>query len=181
MKTLNNRTIDDHGLVALTIEGAMEMLYQGNTDFSDFSIEDCEEASIYNTLEREESGLDRDPDEIEIYKPLDVSVEEFDEKMQSIWVTPEPYASLDIPSYLLNLCSNSKERLRVNDELKLFEERKMIPVLKALVWLVAVMREHKIVWGVGRGSSCSSFCLYLIGVHKVNSLKYNLNIRDFLK
>ena len=42
------------------------------------------------------------------------------------------------------------------------------------------MGENKIVWGVGRGSSVSSYILYLLGVHKVNSIKYGLNITDFL-
>jgi DNA polymerase III alpha subunit len=43
------------------------------------------------------------------------------------------------------------------------------------------MRENKIVWGVGRGSSVASYVLYLIGIHKINSLKYNLDINEFLR
>jgi DNA polymerase III alpha subunit len=43
------------------------------------------------------------------------------------------------------------------------------------------MRKNKIVWGVGRGSSVASYVLFLIGIHKVNSLKYNLDIKEFLK
>ena len=43
------------------------------------------------------------------------------------------------------------------------------------------MRKNNIVWGVGRGSSVSSYVLFLMGVHKVDSMKYNLDIKDFLK
>jgi len=34
---------------------------------------------------------------------------------------------------------------------------------------------------VGRGSSVASYCLYLLGVHKINSLKFDLDIKEFLK
>ena len=57
----------------------------------------------------------------------------------------------------------------------------MIEVLKYLKYLVDTMRQHKILWGVGRGSSVASFCLYLLGVHRINSLKYNLDITEFLR
>ena len=54
-------------------------------------------------------------------------------------------------------------------------------VLKFLVYLIDIMRSNNIVWGVGRGSSVSSYVLYLLGVHKVDSIKYGLDITDFLK
>ena len=41
------------------------------------------------------------------------------------------------------------------------------------------MRKHELVWGVGRGSSVARYVLYLLGVHKVDSLKYNLDIKEF--
>ena len=50
-----------------------------------------------------------------------------------------------------------------------------------LKYLVDTMREHNIVWGVGRGSSVASYCLYLLGVHKINSIKFELDIKEFLK
>jgi DNA polymerase III alpha subunit len=43
------------------------------------------------------------------------------------------------------------------------------------------MREKDIVWGVGRGSSVASYVLYLIGVHKIDSLFFDLDIEDFLR
>ena len=41
------------------------------------------------------------------------------------------------------------------------------------------MREKNIIWGVGRGSSVSSYILYLIGVHRINSIKYELDYKEF--
>ena len=66
-------------------------------------------------------------------------------------------------------------------ELLLFQERDMFDLLKYLKYLVDTMRENNIIWGVGRGSSVSSFVLYLIGIHKINSLYYDLSIEEFLK
>ena len=47
--------------------------------------------------------------------------------------------------------------------------------------LVDVSKENNIVLGVGRGSSVASYILYLLGIHKVDSLAYNLDIKEFLK
>jgi len=66
-------------------------------------------------------------------------------------------------------------------ELTEFETRNLFPVLRILIYIIDTMRKHKLVWGVGRGSSVASYVLYLLGVHKVDSLKYNLDIKEFLK
>ena len=66
-------------------------------------------------------------------------------------------------------------------ELTMFEERGLFPVIQILIYIIETMRKHKLVWGVGRGSSVASYVLYLLGVHKVDSLKYNLDIKEFLK
>ena len=70
---------------------------------------------------------------------------------------------------------------RVQSELVLFRQLNMIPLLKYIKYLVDTMRENKVVWGVGRGSSVASYVLYLIGVHKIDSIKYELDINEFLK
>jgi len=79
------------------------------------------------------------------------------------------------------LCSSDAELQRVGQELMLFQERNMFNLLRYLKYLVDTMRTHNIVWGVGRGSSVSSFVLFLIGVHRINSLYYDLSIDEFLK
>jgi DNA polymerase III alpha subunit len=63
----------------------------------------------------------------------------------------------------------------------LYDERHLEPVLQLMIFLVDTFRKNKIVWGVGRGSSVASYCLYLIGVHRINSLRYGLDIGEFLK
>lgn len=94
---------------------------------------------------------------------------------------PERFKQIDIPEHLLSLVQTSQERERVEHELALFEARNLYPVLQLMIYIVDTMRKHNVVWGVGRGSSVASYCLYLLGVHKVDSIKYNLDIREFLK
>jgi len=75
----------------------------------------------------------------------------------------------------------SKEWNRTYEELEAFDERGMFPLLQYMIYLVDFMRENNIVWGVGRGSSVASYVLYLIGVHKINSIKYDLDWHEFLR
>lgn len=115
------------------------------------------------------------------YSPLDISVEEFDNINQSNWLMPEKYKTMDIAKFVLDQCKNEEELQRAGTELLLFQQREMFMLLRYLKYLVDTMRENNIVWGVGRGSSVASFVLFLIGVHKINSLYYDLSITEFIK
>lgn len=109
------------------------------------------------------------------------SVTEFDEKNQSEWFLPEEYKSIDIAQWILNQCNSEAELQRAGEELIMFQQRDMFMHLRYFKYLVDVMRKNNIVWGVGRGSSVASFVLFLIGIHKINSLYYDLSIDEFLK
>lgn len=69
---------------------------------------------------------------------------------------------------------------RVVQELELYHERGLGDILRACIHIVNKLRAQGVVWGVGRGSSVASFVLYLIGVHDVDSVKYGLDIHEFL-
>jgi len=109
------------------------------------------------------------------------SVEEFDQDNQSDWWMPEECKTLDIAEWVLAQCNGDAELQRAGEELILFQERGLFPLLRFLKFLVDTMRREQIVWGVGRGSSVSSFVLYLLGVHRINSLYFDLDPREFLK
>jgi DNA polymerase III alpha subunit len=94
---------------------------------------------------------------------------------------PEQYKTLDIAQYVLNQCQGEAELQRAGKELLLFQERDMFVLLRYLKYLVDTMRENNILWGVGRGSSVASFVLFLLGIHRINSLYYDLSIDEFLK
>jgi DNA polymerase III alpha subunit len=118
---------------------------------------------------------------ITAYEPITLDVETFDRNNQNNWLMPSEYKDLDIAQYILDQCKTDSELQRAGQELLLFQERDMFDLLKYLKYLVDTMRKHNIVWGVGRGSSVASFVLYLLGVHKINSLYYDLSIDEFLK
>lgn len=96
------------------------------------------------------------------------------------WFIPAEYKNLDIEEHLIKLCPKENYD-RLTQELELYRKNDMIPVLKAMKYIVDTMRKHNLVWGVGRGSSVASYVLFLIGIHKIDSIKYNLPINEFFK
>ncbi len=96
------------------------------------------------------------------------------------WFIPDHYKNLDIESHLLEQCP-TENLSRLKQELELFKQQDLIPVLQTVKYIVDTLRANNIVWGVGRGSSVASYVLYLLGIHKIDSVKYNLPIEEFFK
>lgn len=107
--------------------------------------------------------------------------EEFDHRNQTHWFMPDRYKDMDIAEHVLSLCNSNAELQRCGHELLLFQERGLFDLLRYLVYLVDVMKENKLIWGVGRGSSVASFVLYKLGVHRIDSLHYDLDPAEFLR
>jgi len=148
-------------------------LYYKNPDLRITSI--LIDSQLENTLD-----LDMFPT-CATYQNKDCTVEEFDKEKQNIWLIPQEYKNMDIAKWVLDQCKDEAELQRAGQELLLYQERELFPLLQYLKYLVDTMRTHNIVWGVGRGSSVASFVLFLIGIHKINSLYYDLPIEEFLK
>jgi DNA polymerase III alpha subunit len=110
-----------------------------------------------------------------------ISVADYDKRAQKIWHMPEEYQHLDIAAWVLEQCKTDAELQRTGHELLLYQERDLFSLLQYMKYLVDTMRKHNITWGVGRGSSVSSYVLYLIGVHRINSMYYDLDINEFLR
>lgn len=104
-----------------------------------------------------------------------------DESFQNQYFLPKEYINFDIADFILKQCNNDEELQRAGEELLLYQKYKMFDLLIYLKYLVDTMRKNNIVWGVGRGSSVASFVLFLIGVHKINSLYYDIPITEFFK
>ena len=106
---------------------------------------------------------------------------EWDRLNCECWHMPKKYYEINVLEWLLERCQTDEERSRVHSEYMLFEKKKFIKVLQFLIYFIDTLRANNIVWGVGRGSSVASFCLFLIGVHKINPLLYNLDYTEFLR
>lgn len=106
---------------------------------------------------------------------------EYSKECISEWYIPVSYKNMNIEEFLIKKCKTENEIERVTYELELYKEKDLILLLKFLCYFVDTVRKNNIILGVGRGSSVSSYVLYLIGIHKVNSLEYDLDIKEFLK
>ena len=97
------------------------------------------------------------------------------------WNMPEEYYSIDLEQYFAEKVYTNEQINRVITELDLFRKNGMETMLKFMIYLVDIMKEKGIVWGVGRGSSVSCYLLFLVGLHSVDSIKYNLDMKEFFK
>mgnify|MGYP005726032685 CR=1 FL=1 len=142
-------------------------------------VETNDDIDKFNTA-MEEQGMNP----LQKYIPLDVDKKTFDGVCQSEWFMPEKYKKINLYEYVLGRLSTPAEdstMKRVWEELDAFKERGLHDLLRYMIYLVDFMRENNIVWGVGRGSSVASYVLYIIGVHRVNSIQFDLDWREFLR
>jgi DNA polymerase III alpha subunit len=110
-----------------------------------------------------------------------IAVEDFDRVIQNQWLMPDEYKNLDIAEYVLGLCESEAALQRVGEELLLYQARGLFDLLRYLKFLIDTMKKNNLIWGVGRGSSVASYVLYLLQVHRIDSLHYNLDIAEFLR
>lgn len=156
-------------------------------DLIDFVMQGRDISTVSDMIVDQSVDLSKFPDTLDPIPDLKVqrfhscSVPEFHAEQQSHWHMPDEYRDTDIAAYILNLCESQAELQRCGEELLLFQERDLFDLLKYLRYLVDVMRENRVIWGVGRGSSVASFVLYKLGVHRIDSLYYNLDIKEFLR
>ena len=110
-----------------------------------------------------------------------ITVEDFDHENQGRWLMPDEYKQLDIAEYVLSLCESEASLQRVGEELLLYQARDLFDLLRYLKFLTDLMQKNNLIWGVGRGSSVASYVLYLLKIHRIDSLHYNLDIAEFLR
>ena len=167
---------NQYGEPIVNCNDLMELVYQGY-DIDKVKVND-DRVEKYNSIIED---LALDWPRIKKLNEIDIAVEDYDRALQSDWYMPDEYKNLDVVNHIKSLAKTEKEKTRVDEELELYVKYNLLNVLKFLIYLIDTMRKNDIVWGVGRGSSVSSYVLYLLGVHKVDSIKYGLDITDFLK
>lgn len=170
--------VDKYGAVIINSDELFNAIYSGKIkSFENVFLDDITEITKFNTSVK--SNFD-EFDSLKEYIPSIQSLQEFDISNQINWFMPDEYKNIDIEQYLVSICPEQNYQ-RLVDELQLFNQHNMMDLLRYIKYLVDVMRKHKIVWGVGRGSSVASYVLFLLGIHKIDSIKYELDINEFLK
>lgn len=169
---------DELGIPRFSNRDLIDMIYSGHADKIHVVLCDpSDDVDRFNAA-MEEQGLDK----LQKYIPLDVDQKTFDGVCQGEWFMPQEYKELDVYSFVMNKAGDDLAELeRVEEELAQFKVRGMNNLLRYMIYLVDFMRENGIVWGVGRGSSVASYVLYLIGVHKIDSIQFGLDWREFLR
>ena len=103
------------------------------------------------------------------------------------YLIPEKYLAIDLREHVFGklraIPMTATEMMvaqnRVERELEEIEKRKIEYLFKTIIYVVDVFTENKVVFGVGRGSSCACYILYLLGLNLVNPLKYNIPVEEF--
>jgi len=169
---------DELGIPRFSNRDLIDMIYSGHADKVHVVLCDANDDVDKFNAAMEEQGFDK----LQKYIPLDVDQKTFDGVCQGEWFMPDEYKALDVYSFVMNKAGDDLAELeRVEEELAQFKVRGMNNLLRYMIYLVDFMRENGIVWGVGRGSSVASYVLYLIGVHRIDSIQYDLDWREFLR
>ena len=170
--------IDEYGYVGRTEQELCTLLRQ-NPAF------DLDRVPMQNAQEHLQALDDL---YLDLSRPIDYdyldrseTLQAYHQRLQGQWQMPEEYQQLDIARWLLEQCSGDVELQRMGRELLLFQDRDLMVLLQYLKYLVDTLQKNSVVMGVGRGSSVASFALYKIGVHRINSLEYDLPIEEFLR
>lgn len=165
--------LDKHNRYQSDEKTGIELLYAGK-DISNIEFVSTEDITKYNKF----------CDDLGINRLKILGEDDFDRI--NTYNIPQHYKDIDVEDYIRRLVPTSGDsaeavKARVDMELALYKERNLFPIIQVLLYVVDVLRTNELVWGVGRGSSVASYILYLIGIHKVDSIKYKLDIREFLK
>ena len=171
---------DELGIPRFSNRDLIDMIYSGNADKVHVVLCDAnDDVDKFNAV-MQEQGFDK----LQKYIPLDVDQKTFDGALQGEWFMPDEYKDINVYEYVLGKAEIPCEQhvqYRIWEELQEYDKRDMYNLLRYMIYLVDFMRENNIVWGVGRGSSVASYVLYLIGVHKIDSIQFGLDYQEFLR
>lgn len=146
--------------------GVLELLYNG-LPLAGITVETSRDSELFNQFSDE--VLNSDPE------PIDL------EAAKARWLMPEEFKAIELDELFYSMATNDVERARVDLELRQFRLRDLESLLKYLIYFKHQIDQNQIVIGVGRGSSVASFLLYLIGIHRINPIKHDIDIKEFFK
>lgn len=176
MIDLKNRKVDDYGNVVFEVKDLYPLIRKG-FEVTDFLIQDSPEVQQLVSVAKMLDNAEVIPRiYVEPTEPLDAYMS----VLRTQWLIPNEFKQLNVVEFLVNKCQREEEINRIVQEMAVFQKYELEDMLRSLIYLVDTFRKNKVVWGVGRGSSVSSYVLYLIGIHRVDSLKYELDFAEFL-
>ena len=167
--------LDKFGNPIFNSQDIFKYLYQGKlTNLKDITVDYTDD--IKQLEEVAEFTFQKFNDQLD-----QIDIKDFDQALQTDWFMPAEYRNFDIKQFCISRCTTPEQILRVEVEMDAYETRGMVPLLQWTKHFVDTCIENDIVWGIGRGSSVASFVLFLLGVHQIDSVKYNLDWQEFLR
>lgn len=170
---LKNRTLWYDGTVETTPDQVWELFLRGIDASKIVVTATDDDVELFNSIED---------------VPLS-SMKCTNETLNLDWIIPKKYNELKIHDIIIDklyffLKDIPEEKhlqyvTRVELELEEINNRGLQNLFKTLVYVTDTLRDNNIVWGVGRGSSCACFCLFLIGVHLIDPVKFGIPLEEF--
>lgn len=169
ISNLNDRLLRADGVIAVNPDKVEELFIRGVPISQIRLITSDSETDKFNILSDEK---------LEMFS--DESIElSFD------WNIPPEFKNLDLELYIDTIIKTLPEsqaeigEIRIRNEFQEFKRRNLLSFLKTIIFIISEFKSKGVVWGVGRGSSCASYLLFKIGLHSVDSLKYNISYSEF--
>lgn len=172
---LDDRVLRFDGVSVISPEQLVDALLRG-ADISKLRLtEHTDETILFN---------DNAGEELQLVKPEPV-------RLDFAWKLPEPHLSMDLQSTVVARAVDRLKELnypedvhlracqRIQDELDEIERRGMVEFVKTIIYILDTFRQKGVVWGVGRGSSCASYILFILGLHSVDPVLYDVPLSEF--
>lgn len=172
---LGNRKIDIYGQTQWTVEGALDALYKG-IDIRNINV-DPFTAKQFNSAYKGKIN----PPRLNTIVNNSITATDYHYELSKKFNIPDEYKNLDLKTYVLDLCETEEEKRRVLYEFYHFDRINFTYILPLLVYIINTFIDNNLLWGVGRGSSVASYVLYKLGIHSINSLKYDIDFNEFIK
>ena len=172
---LEDRVVTDSGDVVVKHSLLVKKALSGEV-FTNLPAVPHPDITRYN-YKTEKRPVDLWEDDGEFKGPLESSYE---------WIIPPEYKELNIEelavSKMLEMGLTDETYIeRLSFELEEMKKRDMIPFVRCLVYVIDRFRKKGVVWGIGRGSSCASLVLFVLGVNRVDPVKYDIPKEEFFK
>ena len=176
---LNNRVLRYDGVSLISPEMVTHALLHGSGPTEIRVTEDCWEIQQFNLNCDEGDEIKFNDDEV---------------KLDTSWKLPSEWASLtsdQVQHLIVDKATDvisrssyteaqvSKAYTRIEQEINEIEKRNMMDFLKTIMYVLDTFKKNDICWGVGRGSSCASYVLFVLGLHVVDCVKFDVPMEEF--
>jgi len=167
MLPTKSRILLNNGISVISVGDAARIILEHGSLPDHYRVPSCRDADVFESLY--DVNITSDLTEPTIIPTVQEASGEEIERLLTILDTPRDNTPVDL------------HVKRVDMEMEFYNENDKIDFLCSLLRVIDKFNETGVVWGVGRGSSCASYILYLMRVHDVNSIKFNIPFREFSK